>query len=139
MQLVINSSRMLCALRLHNVSLLNIRINSKERVIIKNRIGYPEGEHYPEYVMKTTFHLQNSDASFPIRAPCGVKSRHASERAELGPSLGSLCQEPQEPLRNLGPWGRRNVTSNCRGFSVVFLGCSWKVGGEMCNYCLQLF
>lgn len=55
MQLVINSSRMLCALRLHNVSLLNIRINSKERVIIKNRIGYPKGECYPEYVMKQLF------------------------------------------------------------------------------------
>lgn len=49
-------------------------------------------------------------ASPPGEVPCPMEAQHMSERARMNcDPVGSTCQEPQEPLCNVGQWGRRNL------------------------------
>lgn len=42
--------------------------------------------------------------------PCTMDAQHTSERARMNcDPVGSLWQEPQEPLCHVGEWGRRNL------------------------------
>lgn len=42
--------------------------------------------------------------------PCLTEAQHTSERARMNcDPVGSMWQEPQEPLCSVGQWGRRKL------------------------------